>query len=233
MLAGVRMRVRNGIRSEYPQRRSVQGLLRTYGRTYGRRTLTCGRENNLLTVPRTRRAISTTSWDSPVTIERLADMLNITEPGITGLDAPQRYPRLRAGQRDRIDPYTRRLIYERDGYSCQRCGLSLDMYERPAKQNFAGDQLQLDHIVPWSANGSDRSDNLRTLCDECNSERSNYHDPATRRITGVTACCYWCAHRCDELPEWCEELTDDLPRIAAYCGRCGTTSWVPHETWLL
>src|SRR6266540_5739917 len=99
----------------------------------------------------------------------------------------ERHPVLRTGERGPIDPYKRRLIYERDGYACQHCGASVEPDSR-----MPGAVLQLDHVVPWSANGSDRSDNLRSLCGLCNEDRSNFVDDIPPRLIGVARNCYWC-----------------------------------------
>ncbi|MES2211003.1 MAG: HNH endonuclease [Chloroflexota bacterium] len=140
-----------------------------------------------------------------------------------------RHPVFRTGERDPIDPYKRRLIYERDGYACGYCGWQLEPDCRAP-----GAVLQLDHIMPWSAMGSDRSDNLRSLCGQCNEERSNYVDDNPPRVTGVTRSCYWCALRHDDLPEHLIGVEiEELSRVFAYCGRCSLTSWVPDEGWLL
>ena len=140
-----------------------------------------------------------------------------------------RFPVLRRGEREAIDPYKRRLIYARDGYACKHCGRQVEP-DCPAP----GAVLQLDHIIPWSALGSDRSDNLRSLCARCNEVRSNFVDLWEPRVVGVTQSCYWCAARNRELPEWVECVpVEELDRIRAYCGRCGTTSWVPAENWIL
>lgn len=138
--------------------------------------------------------------------------------------AEQRHAVVRVGERDLIDPYKRRLIYERDGFQCLWCGGSIDF-------------LQLDHVVPWSAGGSDRSDNLRTLCQPCNEQRSNYVDPAEPRLVGVARACWWCARRSPRLaPDgWGDRLwvETEWVEIKAYCAVCGTTSCVPDEGWLL
>jgi hypothetical protein len=63
-------------------------------------------------------------------------------------------------ERAPIDPIVRRAVFTRDRFRCQWCGADCG--------------LQLDHIVPWSAGGSDSPDNLRTLCSKCNTRRSNY-----------------------------------------------------------
>lgn len=144
-------------------------------------------------------------------------------------DPRKRHPVLRRGEREPIDPYKRRLIYERDAYTCQWCGWS-----EPPDAPAPGATLQLDHVIPWSALGSDRSDNLRTLCGPCNEDRSNFEDLSPPRLVGVTAACYWCSKRKRMLPErYFGVPTEDLDRINAYCGRCGTTSWVPAEGWIL
>lgn len=141
----------------------------------------------------------------------------------------ERFLVFRTGEREPIDPYKRRLIYIRDGYTCQYCGRSVE-------PDFAtpGAVLQLDHVIPWSAMGSDRSDNLRTLCVRCNDERSNYVEFSPPRLVGVVPECYWCAVRRRSLPE-CLEGVDvgELDRIKAFCGCCSTTSWVPFESWIL
>ena len=140
-----------------------------------------------------------------------------------------RHPVIRTGDREPIDPYKRRLIYIRDGYACQWCGFGTSP-DDPAP----GEVLQLDHVIPWSAGGSDRSDNLRTLCATHNEQRSNYVDPNPPRLVGVASACYWCARRRNELPEWCEDADPaDLPRYMVFCGCCSATSWVPRESWIM
>lgn len=71
-----------------------------------------------------------------------------------------RYPVIRTGERDPIPTDVRRRVYARDHFRCQWCARTWN--------------LQLDHIVPWSAGGSDDESNLRTLCAPCNTDRSNY-----------------------------------------------------------
>jgi hypothetical protein len=131
-----------------------------------------------------------------------------------------RWPRLRSGERERIPWAVRRLVTERDGGTCRNCG---GWY----------DELQLDHVTPWSAYGPDSSTNLRLLCASCNDERSNYRDPYERPQIGVTSCCFWCwidATTTDGETEL-EDVPEPSERLSAYCGRCGTTSWVPDTRW--
>ena len=49
-------------------------------------------------------------------------------------------------------------VLERDGFKCRYCG-------RGAKENVV---LQVDHVVPRSAGGTDDLSNLLTACSECN-----------------------------------------------------------------
>lgn len=60
-------------------------------------------------------------------------------------------------RRSWIPGWLRRLVYERDGYQCVRCG--------------SEDDLTLDHIIPWSSGGADEESNLQTMCRSCNSSK--------------------------------------------------------------
>jgi Restriction endonuclease len=132
-----------------------------------------------------------------------------------------RHQLLRLGARDPIIPFKRRLIYERDGFRCLWCQRS----DVP---------LQLDHIKPWSAfpkgtppEVADRSDNLRTLCEDCNLARSNLDWPEWTRVVGVVECCWDCM--------WSDPSDHQLPEDVtwlAYCGECGFNSRV-SERWIL
>ena len=52
----------------------------------------------------------------------------------------------------------RRLaIYMRDGFACVYCG--------------AGNELTLDHLIPYERGGSHDSENLATCCKSCNASR--------------------------------------------------------------
>lgn len=71
------------------------------------------------------------------------------------------------------------VVYKRDNFCCVWCG--------------SPRHLELDHVVPWSAGGSDTFDNLRTLCHDCNSYRSNQGfslDLQCRQIQGGFECVY-------------------------------------------
>jgi len=53
-------------------------------------------------------------------------------------------------------------ILTRDNYQCVKCG------KRPPEV-----KLEIDHIIPWSKEGTDCEDNLQTLCNICNSGKSD------------------------------------------------------------
>jgi hypothetical protein len=52
------------------------------------------------------------------------------------------------------------FVFKRDGFKCQKCRKQED--------------LSLDHIVPVSKGGKTESKNLQTLCENCNTKKSNY-----------------------------------------------------------
>lgn len=107
----------------------------------------------------------------------LAALTPIIEPGRNS-----RFPVIRTKRtatREPIDSTDRQFVYARDGFNCVRC----------ASEN----RLTLDHIVPWSAGGSDHVDNLRTLCWSCNEERSNFRGvDDTWTPLPLTFCCVDC-----------------------------------------
>lgn len=62
-------------------------------------------------------------------------------------------------------PWTRverRIALRRDGYRCRWCG--------------SPDDLELDHIVPFSKGGACDLDNIQILCSDCN-KRKGARDP--------------------------------------------------------
>jgi hypothetical protein len=63
-------------------------------------------------------------------------------------------------ERQPISMRTRFLIFKRDRYKCKIC------------QN-TGVLLEVDHVIPRALGGSDKVDNLQTLCLECNRGKSD------------------------------------------------------------
>lgn len=61
--------------------------------------------------------------------------------------------------RQRISEDLRNEIYDRDNWKCIECGNDKD--------------LTLDHVIPFSRGGKTEKDNLRTLCQSCNSKKGN------------------------------------------------------------
>lgn len=64
-----------------------------------------------------------------------------------------------------ITPHKRLAIYLRDNFCCVYCGANL--------KNSNSQDRTLDHIVPKSKNGTNKSTNLITCCKKCNSSRNN------------------------------------------------------------
>jgi hypothetical protein len=114
-------------------------------------------------------------------------------------DNGARYPVVRTRYDEDRKPVPRMWILRRDNYRCVICGSSA--------------RLEIDHIVPWSAGGSDHPDNLRTLCHWCNTDRSNFRIPADscRRIPNGLECVHCAPHLIGE--------PDVIPIYCAMCGR--------------
>lgn len=103
------------------------------------------------------------------------------------LPTGERFPVIRTGEREPIPYQVRAAVWLRDRGICQRC-----QYRNPKP-------WELDHIVPWSAGGSDDSTNLRVLCEPCNQKRSNYDDRSTFARRPVT---WWCDRCYGEEHAW-------------------------------
>lgn len=101
-------------------------------------------------------------------------------------DPTERHPIVRTGERNEIPMHVRGAVYLRDRGRCELCAWE------PVRGAW-----HLDHIVPWSAGGSDDSTNLRVLCEKHNLERSNFHDPTERVRRPVT---WWCLNCHGEEP---------------------------------
>lgn len=63
-------------------------------------------------------------------------------------------------ERGRVSNKMRFYILERDHYRCRCCGRSQNEVE-----------LEIDHIVPIAKGGKSTSDNLQTLCTDCNKRK--------------------------------------------------------------
>jgi hypothetical protein len=120
-----------------------------------------------------------------------------------------RFPVRRRGPRDPLPWLLRQAVLRRDHFTCLHCGQQRG-------------RLEVDHIVPWSAGGEDRSTNLRTLCRPCNQRRSNFRymeDPRPIPAALMCDCCYGAA--------------GDDRAVRAFCGVCGAISTVTAASRLL
>lgn len=119
--------------------------------------------------------------------------------------------------RVRHEPWVRQAIYDRDGRACVSCRVADHQVRN------TGSAFQLDHIVPWSAGGTDDASNLRTMCGRCNYQRSNHRDVAEERPRlPVTYSCPVC-HDLDVRAD--VELEAGVDLVLAYCATCGGTTW--------
>lgn len=58
-----------------------------------------------------------------------------------------------------ISVTTKRVVFARDAGVCQCCGSSQD--------------LEYDHVIPFSCGGNSKSSNIQLLCKKCNRSKSN------------------------------------------------------------
>lgn len=114
----------------------------------------------------------------------------------------ERWPAGRQGEREPIPSATRIGVGRRDNFTCRYCHVD------------CWDSYELDHIIPWSAGGSDKSDNLRVLCKRCNQDRSNFRDGTEERKPLPIA--FWC-DRC--YPGLLEKL-HEAEAIHTFCVEC-------------
>ena len=73
------------------------------------------------------------------------------------LDGQEKHLNLRA-----FKPKEKRAAYERQNGKCARCG-----------KEFAFEEMNADHITPWSKGGHTTSDNCQMLCKSCNRKKGN------------------------------------------------------------
>lgn len=133
-----------------------------------------------------------------------------------GFGGGERAEVIRSGERDPITPWVRGLVFRRDEWTCQHCR-AVPFARDPHRRSGA---LHVDHIAPWSAGGSDRTDNLRTLCGTCNMARSNYVTTSDRSSVPIVRICANCL--CPDAPSVGPESS-----FTVYCA-CHS-----HEGWAL
>lgn len=134
--------------------------------------------------------------------------------------------------RDPIPSDVRAIVLRRDKYRCVWCS--------------SRDRLEMDHVIPWSAGGEDTVDNLRTLCHDCNSARSNRLSPLDleARLPQGLSClrcepeiaadhleviwCVSCRARGRGEPGGLPEWTFSFREVQA-CTVCDPSGWVKTE----
>lgn len=104
--------------------------------------------------------------------------------------------------RQPLNPPLRRSVLMRDGYRCVWCDES---YVRNR-----GVLFEVDHIIPWISGGADHPVNLRTLCRECNQERSNRVSEFDGRALPIV----W---RCCSCDQWGDVELVGPALITAFC----------------
>lgn len=66
-----------------------------------------------------------------------------------------------------ITPY---IVFERDEWTCKRCGISTP---KDLRGTIQWNAPELDHVIPISKGGSHTMDNLQCLCRRCNNSKGD------------------------------------------------------------
>ena len=102
------------------------------------------------------------------------------KPGQYLLETDKRLPTFARA----ISKETRAYVLERNGYTCQMCGLAAgdpDPFESTRTV-----RLTMGHIIDKSKGGSDTSYNLRAICTNCNEGLQNISPPKPDRLHLIT-----------------------------------------------
>ena len=102
------------------------------------------------------------------------------KPGQYILETDKRLPAFARS----ISKETRAYVLERNGYTCQMCGLAAgdpDPFESARTV-----RLTMGHIIDKSKGGTDTPNNLRAVCTNCNEGLQNISPPKPDRIHLLT-----------------------------------------------
>lgn len=82
--------------------------------------------------------------------------------------------------RHKSSRFLRRAVFQRDRFTCQRCGWKPPMNEGEYDGRYAiyasGRRLDVDHVVPRHHGGTSSLANLQALCNPCNSSKRDTND---------------------------------------------------------
>lgn len=67
-----------------------------------------------------------------------------------------------------VSKVVRRKVFERDGYRCQYCRLTVS----DGLPEYHPRRATVDHVIPCSKGGSKKMDNLVTSCRRCNEDKA-------------------------------------------------------------
>lgn len=163
-----------------------------------------------------QRELDDEQWE-PTELRSMADALPLA------LAPRVRFPIVRTGVRELLPKWLAVAVLKRDGFACTFC-------------DQLGGYLEIDHQIPWSAGGPDKSWNLRALCHYCNQAKSNYashgHDRNTLPIVSRCAECEGKRRGIGTYPgtdwgEWIDEFDGDHDRHTVWCDRCQWFSAAP------
>ena len=157
------------------------------------------------------------NFREPVSVaDAIAEMLETSHQ-----THPERYPVVRSSaDRQPLPRWVWSAVYHRDiDDPCQLCGCMMTDLD-PVN-------LQVDHVIPWSAGGSDRTDNLRLVHPLCNVRRSNHRHDMDRPQMPV-------AHHCRACHvAWLEvRAEDDVPEMYVCCSNCRRIGF-GHDGWVI
>lgn len=83
--------------------------------------------------------------------------------------AAKRTRKNRLKQATQRQPYTFKVVAERDGHACQYCGCSVSK-EYDVNHDY---YPNIDHIIPLSKGGADSLENVQLLCRKCNMDKAD------------------------------------------------------------